>query len=63
MNKLDDLAWKREFDRIEAKQEKRKSKREGWDGKKISFWSTDLLQIEIYNLNKLVKESNNEIND
>lgn len=33
MNNLDDLAWKREFDRVEANQEKRKSKREGWDGK------------------------------
>ena len=33
MNKLDDLAWKREFDRVEANQEKRKSKREDWDGK------------------------------
>lgn len=32
MNKLDDLAWKREFDRVEAKQEKLKSKqREGWE--------------------------------
>ena len=26
----DDLAWKREFDRVEAKQKKR----EGWDGRK-----------------------------
>lgn len=33
MNNLDDLAWKREFDRVEANQEKRKSKHEGWDGK------------------------------
>ena len=36
MNNLDDLAWKREFDRVEAKQEKRKSKREGWELKNQS---------------------------
>lgn len=46
MNKLDDLAWKREFDRVEANQEKRKSKHEGWDGKnppKVFFASARMV--------------------
>ncbi len=29
----DDLAWKREFEQVERRQEQRRSKREGWDGK------------------------------
>lgn len=54
MNNLDDLAWKREFDRVEAKQEKRKSKREGWDGKNQTkvylartrmVWDRDIFKV------------------
>ena len=63
MNEREIADWEREIRHAEKMQEQRKSKqREGWDGKKISFWSTDLLQIEIDNLNKRVKEQNNEIN-
>lgn len=58
MNNLDDLAWKREFDRVEANQEKRKSKRDGWDGNEKSPALTTFEYLTM-----LTSEANNEINN
>lgn len=59
MNNLDDLAWKREFEHVEAKQKQR----EGWDGKRVTFAGGHSYEIpkaiysnEIYQ----VKEQDNE---
>lgn len=58
MNVLDEAAWEREINHANRVQEQR----EGWDGEINSFWGTDLLQIEIDELNKCVEAANNEIN-
>ena len=39
MNHLDDQAWNREFDHVEAKQKQREGweLKEGWGGKRVTF--------------------------
>ena len=53
----DDLAWKREFDRVEAKQNQRKSKREGWELKESEFNPITIIPFgDTYE----IKDDNNE---
>ena len=54
MNKLDDLAWKREFDRVEAKQKKAQPVERTWADEMV-----DMLFDTNHNE---VKDNDNEIN-
>ena len=54
MNNLDDLAWQREFDRVEARQKKAQSTER--------TWADEMVDILFDNNHNEVKDSDNEIN-
>lgn len=54
MNKLDDLAWKREFDRVEANQKKAQPVEK--------TWADEMVDMLFDNNHNEVKDDNNEIN-
>ena len=54
MNNFDDLAWKREFDRVEAKQKKAQPTER--------TWADEMVDMLFDNNHNEVKDSDNEIN-
>ena len=59
MNELDDLAWKRELDRVEAKQNKTKTKTVTFAGGHSYEVPKNVYSNKIYE----VKDNDNEINN
>ncbi len=55
MNNLDDLAWKREFDRVEAKQNKAQPVER--------TWADEMVDMLFDNNHSEVKDNDNEINN
>lgn len=52
MNKLDDLAWKREFDRVEAKQNEAQPTER--------TWADEMVDMLFDNNHNEIKDDNNE---
>lgn len=52
MNKLDDLAWKREFDRVEANQKRIQTA--------VRTWADEMVDMIFDNNHNEIKDDNNE---